>query len=855
MFDRASKKLGLEQAVLGTFEKEDDDDKPSQEEMEQLLKKGAYALLGDDNDDVTKEFCSDDIDSILAKRTRTRVVEGAKTASWLNKQGMVVSRSKFGAETGGENLDMDDPLFWQKVMPDFVTPSLLLQKFRELEDEIEGRKRGPGRGRWRQKRAEEAAAKAAAEASPSKPETEGTTTDIAAINGGDKSEDAAKTDGNDAKEGDEMHDDSKNDADDAAADASDDDDGGGGGGDDGNPDDASAEQSEGETKKKKTKLSKTNIRKLNKFMSELKSMMEAIEDEDDDEEGLSPEEKAACQKLLLTVSVKEKLFTEAQRRAAKKYLENLEGDRRRRCRTSEQTRFQPGIEEDEPTAIREELRITGKKKRKRRTREEMEAARLEAANKKGKRRSSNNSGGYVGEDGYLHHSDSEDDWSTVGDDIYQSSKKDRITRKQANQRRAWGTGDDQATAASRAWPVFPRPLVKKVLTTVLEKVMAYDEEAGGVFSVPVPKDDFPEYYEQIKKPMDYGTMKAKLENGEYRSAQAMQKDFLLIMNNCREFNANSSDIVKAARMQHLLRPQYLKEAAAKHNLFLAEDGSVLEISDDKPGSAKKKKGGKKRNKAEDENDAVGEPPKKKVGRGDHRFGVAILIVMEQPQTHSCFFLLLLALQMKKGKKSVSKDDDEADKKKPAKKAKGKKKPTKDESDEENDIDGEDGDSKKKSKPRVHIRIKASAAKSDKKTKATKRKRGADDDGVGGMEDSDVEPNPQTKKRKKNSGKASAKKKHAAAKKEESSDESDDDVPLRQVAARKGRVEASKEKEDEPESVFLDLAFWKSSRESLDGSFKAARKNLLQCRPWSLPPSIPDDKFAEVAYIVLDKMNK
>ena len=50
MFDRASKKLGLEQAVLGTFEKDQEDDKPSQKEMEQLLKRGAYALLEDEDE-------------------------------------------------------------------------------------------------------------------------------------------------------------------------------------------------------------------------------------------------------------------------------------------------------------------------------------------------------------------------------------------------------------------------------------------------------------------------------------------------------------------------------------------------------------------------------------------------------------------------------------------------------------------------------------------------------------------------------------------------------------------------------------------------------------------------------------
>ena len=103
---------------------------------------------GIDNDEVTKAFCADDIDSILAKRTRTRVVEGAKTASWLNKQGMVVSKSKFTSDSKSAELDMDDPLFWQKVMPDFVTPSIMLQKLHDLSDNILGTSsKGRGRGR------------------------------------------------------------------------------------------------------------------------------------------------------------------------------------------------------------------------------------------------------------------------------------------------------------------------------------------------------------------------------------------------------------------------------------------------------------------------------------------------------------------------------------------------------------------------------------------------------------------------------------------------------------------------------------------------------------------------------------
>jgi hypothetical protein len=42
-----------------------------------------------------------------------------------------------------------------------------------------------------------------------------------------------------------------------------------------------------------------------------------------------------------------------------------------------------------------------------------------------------------------------------------------------------------------------------------------EELKDGIFSVPVPRDELPEYYEQIEHPMDYGTMRQKRD--EYRS--------------------------------------------------------------------------------------------------------------------------------------------------------------------------------------------------------------------------------------------------------------------------------------------------------------------------------------------------
>jgi hypothetical protein len=56
-------------------------------------------------------------------------------------------------------------------------------------------------------------------------------------------------------------------------------------------------------------------------------------------------------------------------------------------------------------------------------------------------------------------------------------------------------------AAALPWPVFPRNAVSGVLTSLLDEVIKIDEEAGGMFSVPVPKDDFPDYYELIENPV------------------------------------------------------------------------------------------------------------------------------------------------------------------------------------------------------------------------------------------------------------------------------------------------------------------------------------------------------------------
>jgi superfamily II DNA or RNA helicase len=149
MFARASRKLGLEQAVLGNPTQ---NEKLSASEMEKLLREGAYALM-EEGTSALEEFNAMDIDKILEQRSRVIVQEEPKdkrTAEWLRKKDegdeeeggqrrtrpkSTLRKSKFQSEAMEEQLDVDDPNFWQKVLPDLVTPFLLIQRLEDGEPE------------------------------------------------------------------------------------------------------------------------------------------------------------------------------------------------------------------------------------------------------------------------------------------------------------------------------------------------------------------------------------------------------------------------------------------------------------------------------------------------------------------------------------------------------------------------------------------------------------------------------------------------------------------------------------------------------------------------------------------------
>lgn len=104
MFARAAKKLGLEQAILGDASA----GRGSDEEIERLLREGAYGSLVEDEESTQRmqAFCDADIATLL--------VRGSRVVAYDRPSALNFSKTSFS--TGEESVSMEDPNFWALVL-------------------------------------------------------------------------------------------------------------------------------------------------------------------------------------------------------------------------------------------------------------------------------------------------------------------------------------------------------------------------------------------------------------------------------------------------------------------------------------------------------------------------------------------------------------------------------------------------------------------------------------------------------------------------------------------------------------------------------------------------------------------
>ncbi|KAI0314993.1 Bromodomain-containing protein, partial [Amylostereum chailletii] len=90
----------------------------------------------------------------------------------------------------------------------------------------------------------------------------------------------------------------------------------------------------------------------------------------------------------------------------------------------------------------------------------------------------------------------------------------------------------------------------------------------------------PDYPKIIKKPMDLLTMRQKLDNGDYASAEKFRQDFALIIKNCFEYNSPGTPVNQAGiELQHLFEDKW-KGLPSLRTVESEDDDEDVEESDD-----------------------------------------------------------------------------------------------------------------------------------------------------------------------------------------------------------------------------------------------------------------------------------
>ncbi|KAM3874157.1 putative global transcription activator SNF2L2 [Diretmus argenteus] len=90
------------------------------------------------------------------------------------------------------------------------------------------------------------------------------------------------------------------------------------------------------------------------------------------------------------------------------------------------------------------------------------------------------------------------------------------------------------------------PELTRQLNTLVDMVINYKDGLGRQISkgfVQLPsKKEVPEYYELIRKPVDFRRIRERVRNHKYRSVGDLEKDIILLCHNAQTFNLEGSQI-------------------------------------------------------------------------------------------------------------------------------------------------------------------------------------------------------------------------------------------------------------------------------------------------------------------------
>ncbi|KAL5550377.1 hypothetical protein UlMin_000553 [Ulmus minor] len=123
-----------------------------------------------------------------------------------------------------------------------------------------------------------------------------------------------------------------------------------------------------------------------------------------------------------------------------------------------------------------------------------------------------------------------------------SSKDKQIVQEDdgSKQEKAPTSSDPLANESSK--PCLPEKRVLELILDILQR-----RDTHEIFAEPVDPEEVEDYYEIIKEPMDFGTMRAKLHEGMYINLEKFEHDVSLITKNAMQFNSSGTIYFRQAR--------------------------------------------------------------------------------------------------------------------------------------------------------------------------------------------------------------------------------------------------------------------------------------------------------------------
>ncbi|XP_072466916.1 probable global transcription activator SNF2L2 isoform X3 [Notamacropus eugenii] len=163
------------------------------------------------------------------------------------------------------------------------------------------------------------------------------------------------------------------------------------------------------------------------------------------------------------------------------------------------------------------------------------------------------------------------------------------------------------------------PKLTKQMSAIIDTVINYKDSSGRQLSevfIQLPsRKELPEYYELIRKPVDFKKIKERIRNHKYRSLGDLEKDVMLLCHNAQTFNLEGSQIYEdSIVLQSVFKSARQKIAKEEESEDESNDEEEEEDEDESESEAKSVKVKIKLNKKDEKGRDKGKG-KKRQSRG------------------------------------------------------------------------------------------------------------------------------------------------------------------------------------------------------------------------------------------------